>query len=115
LLATKTAKTLILQQETKMALEQETALERVLETELAMVQVLVTAQVLAMELETETVKGDGDGRGTGIGSGMLGGGSKPITPQSFMASISFAPELLTPYMPQNSRDYLGELLARLQQ
>jgi hypothetical protein len=60
-------------------------------------------------------EGDGDGRGTGIGSGMLGGGSKPITPQSFMASISFAPELLTPYMPQNSRDYLGELLARLQQ
>lgn len=59
-------------------------------------------------------EGDGDGRGTGIGSGMLGRGSKPITPESFMASISFAPELLTPYMPQNSRDYLAELLARLQ-
>jgi hypothetical protein len=59
--------------------------------------------------------GDGDGDGAGKGRGMLsGGGSKPITPQSFMASISFAPELLTPFMPQNSKDYLAELLARLQ-
>jgi hypothetical protein len=46
---------------------------------------------------------------------LTGGGSKPITPQSFMASISYNPQLLTPFMPQNSRDYLAELLARLQQ
>ena len=59
--------------------------------------------------------GDGDDTGSGSGRGMLaGGGGKTISPQSFMASISYAPELLTPYMPQNSQDYLGELLARLQ-
>jgi hypothetical protein len=59
--------------------------------------------------------GDGDGNGKGRGRGMLsGGGSKPITPQSFMASISYNPQLLTPFMPQNSKDYLAELLARLQ-
>ena len=47
--------------------------------------------------------------------GLGGGGAKPITPQSFMASISYAPELLTPYMPRQSKDYLAELIARLQQ
>ena len=66
--------------------------------------------------------GEGEGSGSGTGGGLggkgtgmfTGGGSSGFTPQSFMASISFAPELLTPYMPQNSRDYLAELLARLQ-
>jgi hypothetical protein len=66
--------------------------------------------------------GEGEGSGSGTGGGLsgrgtgmfTGGGSSGFTPQSFMASISYAPELLTPYMPQNSRDYLAELLARLQ-
>lgn len=58
--------------------------------------------------------GDGSGSGLGIGSGLLTGGTQPITPQSFMASISYAPQLLTPYMATQSRDYLAELLARLQ-
>jgi hypothetical protein len=67
-----------------------------------------------------TGEGEGSGSGTGgglggRGTGMFGGGgSSGFTPQSFMASISYNPQLLTPFMPQNSRDYLGELLARLQ-
>jgi hypothetical protein len=44
-----------------------------------------------------------------------GGGSAGFDPKSFMASISYNPELLTPFMPQTSKDYLAELLARLQQ
>jgi len=48
--------------------------------------------------------------------GVLAGGGKssPITPRPFMASISYAPELLTPFMPRQSTDYLAELIARLQ-
>jgi hypothetical protein len=45
---------------------------------------------------------------------LTGGDSTPITPQPFMASISYNPQLLTPFMPKNSKDYLAELLARLQ-
>jgi predicted nucleic acid-binding Zn-ribbon protein len=65
-------------------------------------------------------EGDGSGSGKGFGSGTgmfgLGGGrgTQPFTPQPFMASISYAPELLTPYMPPQSKDYLAELIARLQ-
>jgi len=66
--------------------------------------------------------GEGEGSGSGTGGGLggrgtgmfTGGKSAGFDPQSFMASISFAPELLTPFMPQNSKDYLAELLARLQ-
>jgi hypothetical protein len=46
---------------------------------------------------------------------MLTGGKSTTTPQPFMASISYSPELLTPFMATQPRDYLAELLARLQQ
>jgi hypothetical protein len=67
--------------------------------------------------------GEGEGSGSGTGGGLggrgtgmfTGGKSAGFDPQSFMASISYNPQLLTPFMPQNSRDYLAELLARLQQ
>ena len=55
--------------------------------------------------------GGGSGRGGGLFSS---GGGAGFDPKSFMASISYNPQLLTPFMPQNSRDYLSELLARLQ-
>jgi hypothetical protein len=44
----------------------------------------------------------------------LGGTGQSTRPSPFMASISFAPQLLTPLMPKQSKDYLAELLARLQ-
>ena len=61
--------------------------------------------------------GSGNGTGSGSGRGMFtgGGGGSSFSPKSFMASISYDPQLLTPYMPQTSKDYLAELLARLQQ
>lgn len=62
--------------------------------------------------------GEGSGNNNGVNSGdgmfSLGGGASPITPKPFMASISYSPELLTPYMPMQSKDYLAELIARLQ-
>jgi len=42
---------------------------------------------------------------------MLAGGVNKPTP--FMASIDYDPELLTPFMAQQQRDYLAELLQRL--
>ena len=55
--------------------------------------------------------------GSGGSSGGLfsSGSGAGFDPQSFMASISYNPQLLTPFMPQNSRDYLADLLSRLQQ
>ena len=59
--------------------------------------------------------GSGTGSGGGIGGGMFsGGGGNQIRPTPYMGSISFAPQLLTPYMPKQSKDYLAELLQRLQ-
>ena len=58
-----------------------------------------------------TGSGSGGGTGTGIGYGMFGGGG--MTPTPYMGSITFAPQLLTPIMPKQSRDYLAELIARL--
>lgn len=58
-----------------------------------------------------TGSGSGGGTGTGIGYGMFGGDG--MTPTPYMGSITFAPQLLTPIMPKQSRDYLAELIARL--
>jgi predicted nucleic acid-binding Zn-ribbon protein len=56
-------------------------------------------------------EGEGAGYGKGFGKGMLAGGVNKTTP--FMASIDYDPELLTPFMAQQQRDYLAELLQRL--
>ena len=47
-------------------------------------------------------------------SGMMRTASSGFTPQSFMASIDYNPQFLAPYTPPQSRDYLAELIARLQ-
>ena len=66
-----------------------------------------------------TGTGDGSGDGTGDGDGGLGSGllmgasGGAFTPTPYMGSITFAPQLLTPIMPKQSRDYLAELIARL--
>jgi predicted nucleic acid-binding Zn-ribbon protein len=63
-------------------------------------------------------EGEGVGYGKGFGKGMLaggvsGGGAAVSQPTPFMASIDYDPELLTPFMAQQQRDYLAELLQRL--
>jgi predicted nucleic acid-binding Zn-ribbon protein len=63
-------------------------------------------------------EGEGAGYGKGFGKGMLaggvsGGGAAVSQPTPFMASIDYDPELLTPFMAQQQRDYLAELLQRL--
>ena len=68
---------------------------------------------------TGTGIGDGVGDGVGDGTGLFGGSGsgykEPTTPTTYMGSISFNPQLLTPLMFKQSKDYLAELIARLQQ
>jgi predicted nucleic acid-binding Zn-ribbon protein len=64
-------------------------------------------------------KGYGEGEGAGYGKGMLagtvkGGGGTAAKTTPFMASIEYNPELLSPLMQQQQKDYLAELIARLQ-
>ena len=44
---------------------------------------------------------------------VKGGGGGAARTSPFMASIDYSPELLTPLMQQQQKDYLAELLARL--
>jgi hypothetical protein len=55
---------------------------------------------------------EGGGGGGGESSGKKTRAPTPINP--YMASISFNPQMLTPLMPKQPRDYLAELIARLQ-
>ena len=64
-------------------------------------------------------EGYGAGEGAGYGKGMLagtvkGGGGTAAKTTPFMASIEYNPELLSPLMQQQQKDYLAELIARLQ-
>jgi len=55
---------------------------------------------------------EGGGGGGGESSGKKKKEQTLINP--YMASISFNPQMLTPLMPKQPRDYLAELIARLQ-
>jgi hypothetical protein len=78
------------------------------------IDIIINPAVETVNDSTGTESGGGGGGGGGSGMFSIGGASKSLDPTQFMASISFAPQLLTPYMPKTSTDYLAELLARLQ-
>jgi predicted nucleic acid-binding Zn-ribbon protein len=105
-----------------------------LEAELAAAQTATEEAIAAGEAAAEAAgeagygegygAGYGEGEGAGIGKGkslgfsqglLSGSSGRTITPTPFMASLDFKPELLTPLMPRQSKDYLAELIARLQQ